>query len=695
MFIRILLLSLFLLPHARANTSLHLDPKDANQIELRDLGNGEWEARTTGNDPYFYVRTDGRTIDLKENPMFSFDYFTSTGIGKSLVFVGPVLDIPHLLNVDLGSREAWSNFAVDMNSTFAPAENVTSLRLRVGDRPGIVARFRNFQSRPATEAETRDNTGREQRLSDDRQLSARLASYLSATFPHRIDHIGADNRTLTLRGTLASPSSDIRLAEIPMWEDITALKNPAALHTPQADPSGKFTLTLDLDTITGREPLLSSWALVRKNGDTWEPLSHARYIDDQKPRAHLPRANPASLKGIGGMPFDHPDMEELGIHSLTLNFILNNFFLPPGSPGGTPYEYAGRTWKLNDTIIADYDRQMLHAAKHDGMVSAIILITPQGHAPEGSWIHTAGHPHANPPGIYVLPDFTTREGTNAYAAAMNFVTERYSRPDGKYGRVHHWIMHNEINSGFFWANAGDKTSLTYLDLYQKSMRVAHILARRFDPHAKALISFEHCWNIRIDPRSHPAKELLDHLVRFSRAEGDFEWGLAYHPYAQDIRNPRVWEDSQATFDINTPYLTYRNLEVLDAWVHQPSVAFRGTPREIQFTEQGVNSPDYSGKILAEQSASMAYIWKKIETMKTVTAFQYHLWADDHSEGGLRLGLRRFGDDPSEPHGIKPIWHIYKAIGTPAENEAFESAKQVIGIGDWDEIIHRGSITGIR
>lgn len=259
MLIRILLISLFHLTAQAAEIILQPDIEHSNQIELRDLGNGEWEARTTGNDPYFHIRTpNGHPIDLKENPMFSFDYFTSTGIGKSLIFVGPVLDIPHLLNVDLGSREAWSNFAVDMNSTFAPAENVTSVRLRVGDRPGIVARFRSFQARPATEAETRDNTGREQRVRDDRELSARLANYLSKTFPHRIDHISADAGKLTIKGTLTVPSDDIRLAEIPMWEDITALKNPASLHPLGADPSGKFNLTLDLKTITGREPLLSS-----------------------------------------------------------------------------------------------------------------------------------------------------------------------------------------------------------------------------------------------------------------------------------------------------------------------------------------------------------------------------------------------------------------------------------------------------
>ncbi|WP_226895384.1 DUF5722 domain-containing protein, partial [Luteolibacter marinus] len=367
---------------------------------------------------------------------------------------------------------------------------------------------------------------------------------------------------------------------------------------------------------------------------------------------------------------------------------------PPGAGGGLPVTHGGRTWMLNPEVVASYDRMIRQAAERECMLSAIILMQPPGDSPSGSWIRTAGHPDAASPGIYVLPNFTSREGVNAYAAAMNFLAERYSRPDGEFGRVHHWIMHNEVNSGFFWSNAGDKSSITYLDLYQKSMRTAHLLARQYDANATALISLEHCWTISLDPRAHPARELLGHLVDFSRKEGDFPWAIAFHPYAQDLTNPRVWEDKEATFDIGTPYLTYRNIEVLDAWARQPRVAYRGRPREIQLTEQGVNSPDYDPATLSAQAASMAYVWKKIEKLATVRAFQYHLWADDHSEGGLRLGLRKFGDDPEDPLGIKPIWHVYRAIGTDHEEEAFEFAKEIIGIRNWEEVRHQGPVTGL-
>ncbi len=132
--------------------------------------------------------------------------------------------------------------------------------------------------------------------------------------------------------------------------------------------------------------------------------------------------------------------------------------------------------------------------------------------------------------------------------------------------------------------------------------------------------------------------------------------------------------------------------MLDAWAQLQRVRFKGeTPREIQLSEQGLNSRDYSDKALADQAAGLAYAWKKIRPLKTITAFQYHLWADNRGEGGLRLGLRKFGDDPQDPFGKKPSWHVYRALETDREAPATDFAKPIVGVKDWNEIIYRGEI----
>ena len=42
-------------------------------------------------------------------------------------------------------------------------------------------------------------------------------------------------------------------------------------------------------------------------------------------------------------------------------------------------------------------------------------------------------------------------------------------------------------------------------------------------------------------------------------------GLAYHSYSQDLTNPCVWIDPNATFSMDTQFITFKNLEVLSKW----------------------------------------------------------------------------------------------------------------------------------
>jgi len=234
--------------------------------------------------------------------------------------------------------------------------------------------------------------------------------------------------------------------------------------------------------------------------------------------------------------------------------------------------------------------------------------------------------------------------------------------------------------------------LEYVDLYHKSLRLTHLIARQYDAHAKAFVSLDHHWTTRQNEHCYRAKDVLETLLKFSHAEGDFDWAIAHHPYPQDLGNPRVWEDDQATLSFDTPKITYKNLEVLDAWVKRPEARFRGEkPRTVHLTEQGLNSRNYRQKSLRDQAAGMAYAWNKMKPLETIEMFHYHNWVDNRGEGGLRIGLRKFPDDAKDPLGKKPIWDVYRALGTDDESRATDFAKDVIGIGDWSEVQWSGEV----
>ncbi|WP_226801818.1 DUF5722 domain-containing protein, partial [Alkalilimnicola sp. S0819] len=86
------------------------------------------------------------------------------------------------------------------------------------------------------------------------------------------------------------------------------------------------------------------------------------------------------------------------------------------------------------------------------------------------------HPDMDPAGIYSMPNMTNPASVNCYAAALDFLASRYSRPDAKYGRINHWIMHNEVDAGWVWTNMGDKPASVFMDAYVKSMRMCYAIA---------------------------------------------------------------------------------------------------------------------------------------------------------------------------------------------------------------------------
>ena len=265
------------------------------------------------------------------------------------------------------------------------------------------------------------------------------------------------------------------------------MKSPESLLSFDAMKDGRFVAIVDRHDKGDRDRLLSAWCVVEKTGDQYTPVSAMHYVENEKPRADLPPAKPRSIKGLGGCPFDSPDIQDLGIASVTLNIVLNDIIYAVPAQGRSAYAYAGHTWYIADNNVANYDRYMQQAAAHGLMVSAIILLRPVLNATRGRMGSRCGDIRTRiPSGIYVMPNFTTRAGVNAYAAVMNFLAERYSRPDGKFGRIHHWILHNEINSGFYWTNAGDKTLVTYLDLYQKSLPVDAVARPAIRPARQAV-----------------------------------------------------------------------------------------------------------------------------------------------------------------------------------------------------------------
>lgn len=507
-----------------------------------------------------------------------------------------------------------------------------------------------------------------------------IRQYLSAEFPAEIDHIAIEGETISVIGS-SQAAEGVFLAKVPVWKDIS---DPARFVDPvPVEVKGtRFNVSLPR-----KGDLTSRWQLVQKSGDNYTPLSAMHYADEVPCRApHLPPAEPKSKKGIGGWKAGRipGELKELGISAVTVNVMLNPLIALQPAADTFPIQWNGRTYHARESALARLDETFREAEQNGVMVSAILLVGNPARNPD-EITRLLGYPDATKDGHFAMPNLTSEEGASAYGAILNLMAERWSKPSSPHGRVHHWIMHNEVDAGWEWTNAGTKSAEEYMDLYQRSMRMMGVITRQYDPNSLPFISLTHHWAERGRKEWYGSKRLLELLARFGETEGNFPWGLAYHPYPQDLRNPRTWEDSQATSTFDTAKITPKNLEVLDAWMKTPAMLYHGKVRPVHLSENGFNSKDYSETALAEQAAGMALAWKKISSLSSIESWQYHNWIDNRHEGGLRIGLRRYPDDEQEPLGKKPIWHLYQALGTDRENEACAPYLKVIGLSSWDEV----------
>ena len=518
------------------------------------------------------------------------------------------------------------------------------------------------------------------------QRAERLRSYLSETYPASVTKVCVSASKVRVKGRLPG-GKDYYLAEVTPWEDLDAEGLGDELVPLKHRRFCKsLTRRVERDGIV-YDRSLSRWAVVTLDeGGNPVLYSHARYADRIKQVRKAPKMELTGKKGLGGFSMNKfsSDLDSMDIRSVTVNIHLNSLLYASERPGTFAREYGGRTYWFDSAKVARTDKVLEYCTSRGIITSAITLVGLNSADPELTPVFR--HPDCDG-GFYTMPNMTTVEGFNAYAAVLDFLADRYS--SGEHGRINNWIIHNEVDYGIGWTNMGKQPYEAYMDAYEKSMRLNYNIATRYDPNTWVLGSYTHNYTVGEDENGFPVRSMLEDHVRYSDAEGDFRWGVAQHPYPQDLNNPRLWaDDTQSIYSTETKYLTFKNLEVIDEWIRRPEHFYKGKTKRLLFlSENGTNSPSYSEKDLADQAAGACWAWKKIEALPGIDAAQWHAWIDNRGEFGLRIGLRRYPDDETEPGGIKPAWEVWKAVGTDREDEVFAPYLKVMGLNDWSEIFH--------
>ncbi|GGZ16675.1 hypothetical protein GCM10007049_06310 [Echinicola pacifica] len=681
---------------------LIFDLSKAHDMEVSSTDLHTYDITTTGADPYIFAQP--LTADLDENAsMVSFEYFCPTGLDFFELYFYPLKEDPHPIIIkDIGSTEGWVKFTIDISAVRSYwGKSGDILRMDFGGAAGLNIQVRAMEIRAMTAREKEILSNKEAIKQQEAIYEKGLQEYLGRDYEAGIHQVSVGESSVDIEGDLGQSQGQYALAEVPVYANATEAQELVIVQ--EFNTKNKGTFSSSIDRFIERDGyrydrLLSKWLVVKKTEEGFRPASHARHPDAIVSKYDYDFVRPSTIKGIGGYSAGREaptsDLDDLGITSVTINIWLNKFYRSSAAPGHLEHEYMGKTYYIDQKSIEGYDRSFKEAADRNIEVSAIILVDKASGSPDKTIGEILQHPDCDPAGIYSMPNVTSAEGVQYYAAVIDFLADRYMRQDKKYGRINHWIVHNEVDAGWVWTNAGDKSALVFLDLYHKSMRIINNIAKSYNPNSKVFITLTHYWNWTSNPHFYLSKDLLEYLLQFSRAEGDFDWGIAQHPYPESLREPKTWLDNKVSFNYETPLITFKNIEVLNAWVQLPEVRYKGTEKRLLYlSENGTNSPTYSEKDLHEQAAGMAYAMKKIKYLEGIDGFQYHNWQDNRREGGLRIGLRRFPDDEEDPSGKKPVWEVYRAFGQEDEDLVYDPYLKTIGIESWDEVRYKEPIYG--
>lgn len=435
--------------------------------------------------------------------------------------------------------------------------------------------------------------------------------------------------------------------------------------------------------------LYSRFVVALKIGDTYQAISAPIYVTNPGDVASFTEEYPEAMSKKGLLiELDMlGDAMELGVKHTTINIPYHHII-----GGNLKYRYNGKDYYFNEELIASYDK-MISSFSNKGIIVTAILLNGWNDAhPE---LHEAGLAKSSSAFYYGF-NVSTPEGYETTRALFSFMAERYSGADYKHGRISNWIVGNEVNNNKNWNYVGPMDLASYTKLYEKNFRVAYTAIKSRSKNARVFFSTDYEWKKQNTNLQYAAKDFIDLFNAGISAEGNIEWGLAYHPYPYPMTEPEFWDDDQTgmvneTFE--SPVINFKNLHVLTDYFQQAHMRTAGGQvRHIILSEEGFTSDSISrGKVYDIQAAAFAYAYYLVDNNPYIDAFILNRQVDAITEVETSCAFGLWTVDMSRPDKViavmpKNIYQVFKHIDTRKSLRYSEFAKSIVGISDWSEVI---------
>ena len=296
-----------------------------------------------------------------------------------------------------------------------------------------------------------------------------------------------------------------------------------------------------------------------------EQAGGVRYVNDFGADFCPPRPmDPPPAKPIGTWcNASDEDVEAMGFGCMMDE--LDQAWLMAGEPKADDiiHMWNGKAWRFNRAMVEEHDRWLGALAKK-GIPTLLRFINRfkyHNRACDSGLFDVICHPgyESDFSGVEMSAvNLRTEEGLEHYCACLDFLFSRYAAYQSPYGLSHMMDVGNEVNSQRIWHNAGPMTCDAFMEEYAVALRLAWQLSRQYDPGYRVNISLEQNFTKPFidDPlRYYPAKTCLERLAAITRRDGDFDWGVAAHPYPENLAYPDFYNDRTPTFSLETPIIT--------------------------------------------------------------------------------------------------------------------------------------------
>ena len=458
------------------------------------------------------------------------------------------------------------------------------------------------------------------------------------------------------------------LFELKLYEDLIAEDAEPIAKTEKEEV---FSLAAALNNREANSRLFSKFIVTILHKGMYLPVSTATYISNPEALAGLNYSGRAhnSVKGILVDPHRTGELTDLGVNYATYNIPLSRI-LGNTTNGAHPtigYSYGGRTYAFNGQAIHEYDYIFKILTDKGIDIAAILLNDHSGAYPQIT--HPLARGASTAP--YRMMNAEDDEGIQALAAVGNFLANRYSGTGN--GNVEFRIIGNEVNARKEWNYMQQVDIGTYTAAYTRVMRVFYNAIKAANAGAKVYTSFDQQWdrNMSGNP-DYDARDMLDIMANSSNKYGNFDWGIAYHPYSVPVGQANFWGSHRlVSHSASTSMITMGNIEVLTNYVQQDYMTYQGRARSIILSELGYTST--TGEDL--QAAAIIYAFHKAQTNGYIDAVMFNRQTDAGAElaQGLALGLNHAGG------GHKKSYNAFKFMDTDQAAEYRKYASGVIGV----------------